>query len=37
MFDLKHLQDLQDKLSKAERTGKSRVLLDMMQDREQHA
>ncbi|PMD54536.1 uncharacterized protein K444DRAFT_617884 [Hyaloscypha bicolor E] len=33
MFDLKHLQDLQDKLSKVERTGKSRVLLDMMQDR----
>jgi hypothetical protein len=33
MFEVEHFEDIQNKLSKVECTGKSRVLLDMLQDR----
>jgi hypothetical protein len=34
MFDMEHLQAIQEELSKVERTKESGALLDVMQDRE---
>lgn len=33
MFEVEHFEDIQNKLSKVECTGESRVLLDILQDR----